>query len=211
MKLDQNQLDVLDSPPLLRDTLARAATFADWAHAGQTRSDGTPYIEHPRRVARYLRAAGVEDEGILAVAFLHDTIEDCDVTEVEIRELFGDRVARGVMQLTNKIEGDAHERQFGKISFVKKHGSLLEHCRNMDMEFKWVKLADRYDNLADAKGIWKPKRLKRYAKAGYELVKALMPWPKGSEMLACDLVSEIYEIIPPEEIEAYQIVDDVRE
>lgn len=207
MQLETDDIKFLDGLPFL----GRAEAFAAWAHEGQTRSDGSPYISHPRRLVSILESYGVRDEEILAVAFLHDTVEDCEVTEEEIRRFFGDRVASGVMQLTNIIEGDAHERKHGKVSFVAKHQALIEHCRHMDLPWKWVKLADRMDNIADSKGVWKPKRYRRYAKAGYELAQALMPWPKGAEALACKLISDIYEIIPPEEIEAYQIVDDVRE
>jgi GTP diphosphokinase / guanosine-3',5'-bis(diphosphate) 3'-diphosphatase len=206
MTTDQDRKQFLHLP-----LLGRAGAFAAHAHSGQTRSDGSPYIEHPCRLAGLLVRHGVTDEEILAMAYLHDTVEDCDVSEDEIKEFFGERVARGVMQLTNKIEGESHERKFGRVSFVAKHNALLEHCRRMDLDVKWVKLADRLDNLQDSLGHWKPKRIKRYAKAGYELVQALMPWPKGSETLACQLVSIIYDIIPPEEIANYQIVDDVRE
>lgn len=193
--------------------LDRAQFFAKVAHEGQERTNGTPYIEHPERVADLLHTYGARfvSAELLAVAYLHDTVEDCGVSLEEIERYFGDWVARGVGQLTNQIEGEEHERAHGKPKWTIKHASLVEHCRHMDLPYKWVKLADRLDNLRDSRTQWKPKRLKRYAKAAYELLQALMPYPEGSEYLAADLLKLIYEIIPASEIAAYPILDDVRE
>lgn len=200
MNLLPSQLDML----LHCGLIERAFMFAEIAHKGQTRSSGEPYFNHPCRVVRLIESYGYFGmlTEVRCVGYLHDTVEDCEVSEDLIKELFGDEIARGVMQLTNKC---------GNVPFTQKHALLLNHCRHMDMPFKWVKLADRMDNLTDAERTWKPRRTKRYAKAAYELVQALMPWPNGDERLAADLMGVIYSIIPPEEIEAYQIVNDVKE
>ena len=56
--------------------------IATSAHEGQTRRDGvTPYIEHPKAVARRVHT---DDEK--AVAFLHDIIEDTVYSKQNLRK-----------------------------------------------------------------------------------------------------------------------------
>ena len=208
MKLTPEQLGNLTACGIVR----RAHDFAELAHQGQFRSNKvTPYFSHPERVVSVLEQVGITDDEILAAAFLHDTIEDCDVSEDDIFTLFGDRVLRCVVQMTNKIEGDNHEREHGQVSFLDKHASLVKHCQEMDQDAKWIKLADRLDNLRDAKSNWRPKRTKRYAVAGYELVEAMIPWPAGSEKLVLQLLNVIYGIVPAHELFGYVLENDVRE
>ena len=52
-----------------------AKEIAVKAHAGQVDKAGKPYIEHPAHVA-----AAVEGEKAKAVAWLHDVVEDTDLT-----------------------------------------------------------------------------------------------------------------------------------
>lgn len=71
-----------------------AYEFAREAHRGQTRKgDGSPYINHPAELGRLLAGAGAEDPELIAAAFLHDVVEDTDVTLEEIADAFGDGVA----------------------------------------------------------------------------------------------------------------------
>ena len=70
----------------------RAFVFAAHAHEGQTRAEGSPYIVNPIAVARELADLGFDAPSI-AAAFLHDVVEDCGVTRVQIAEEFGDEVA----------------------------------------------------------------------------------------------------------------------
>ena len=64
-----------------------------------------PYILHPME-AMTIVASLTEDEDVLAAAVLHDVVEDTGVTEAEIREAFGDRVADLVMaESEDKMRG----------------------------------------------------------------------------------------------------------
>ena len=70
----------------------RAVEFAAHKHRMQRRKDGdaSPYINHPIALMHVLCIdAGITDPAILAVAALHDTIEDTETTEDELRKLFG--------------------------------------------------------------------------------------------------------------------------
>ena len=78
-----------------------ASAFSARVHRHQKRNDGTPYASHPTRVAMTIALVfGFDDPEILAAAFLHDTIEDCDVDYDEILEHFGRNVANYVAAMT---------------------------------------------------------------------------------------------------------------
>lgn len=57
--------------------LERAIQIATEAHEGQTRFDGSPYIEHPLRVMRIVAIQG-HSERAQIVGVMHDVVEDND-------------------------------------------------------------------------------------------------------------------------------------
>jgi (p)ppGpp synthase/HD superfamily hydrolase len=65
-------------------TSEQARDIAERAHAGQVDKAGVDYIHHCEAVARFAAELGAEDE-LVATAWLHDTIEDTDVTVDELR------------------------------------------------------------------------------------------------------------------------------
>ena len=69
------------------DLVSRAFEFAYALHKGQKRASGEPYICHPIEVACLLRELG-GDSAMIAAGFLHDVVEDTDVTPDEIEELY---------------------------------------------------------------------------------------------------------------------------
>ena len=79
------------------DLLKKAELFAEKAHKGQFDKAGVPYIEHPKAVA-----AMVDDDMGKAVAYLHDVVEDTEVSIDDIRKEFGNKVADAVDVLTRK-------------------------------------------------------------------------------------------------------------
>jgi|14BtaG_2_1085337.scaffolds.fasta_scaffold00598_19 (p)ppGpp synthase/HD superfamily hydrolase len=79
-------------------TLGKAIEIAYEAHEGQTRWGGEPYITHPEAVAA---AVITEDEKI--VAWLHDVVEDTNVTLEDLMgEGFSGDVIDGVDAMTKK-------------------------------------------------------------------------------------------------------------
>ena len=78
-----------------KPSFEKALNFAAQAHetVHQARK-GTdfPYVAHPIRVAEILDRFECSADAIVA-GFLHDTIEDTDVTEDEISVAFGPRIA----------------------------------------------------------------------------------------------------------------------
>lgn len=96
---------------------AAAAQLARRAHEGQTDKAGEPYISHPERVAAAAGAAApaAVRAQVQAVAWLHDAVEDTNVTlEVLRAEGFPRAVVDGVDAMT-KRSGEAPERYFERV------------------------------------------------------------------------------------------------
>ncbi|MBD1825715.1 bifunctional (p)ppGpp synthetase/guanosine-3',5'-bis(diphosphate) 3'-pyrophosphohydrolase [Cyanobacteria bacterium FACHB-DQ100] len=131
---DDNQRD--------QDLICRAFEFAYQLHAGQKRASGEPYIAHPVAVAGILRDLG--GSGVMiAAGFLHDVVEDTDVTPEEIEERFGSEVRCLVDGVT----------KLSKFNFSSKTERQAENFRRMflamaqDIRVIVVKLADRLHNM----------------------------------------------------------------
>lgn len=166
--------------------LLKAARFAKIKHTGQTRSDGSPYFIHPRRLVRRLWDIGIRDADVLQAAYLHDVMEDCNVSDVELLFLFRTEVCWAVKQLTN-INASSKD-------FWIKHAGLLS--ADLGPEAKMVKLMDRLDNLVDSV-IWPVWKRKRYARAALELVGHMYPWPVEMNGTVADIrqiCMEIFEL-----------------
>lgn len=133
-----------------------ADLYAERAHRGQTRKwTGAPYIEHPRRVAAYLRglskAGGRHDyyytDSLIAAALLHDTVEDTGVTYDQLLQDFNSYVASVVQDLTNPPKSD-HQG----INRQARKKLDRERLAATPPEVQSIKLADRLDNLRDMAG-----------------------------------------------------------
>lgn len=85
----------------ITDKMLLAGQVAGLAHHNQL-YNGKPYIEHPKRVYLRIWDMGYEDEDIFCVAWLHDVVEDTDVTLDDIRRDFGDRVADAVDAISRR-------------------------------------------------------------------------------------------------------------
>jgi len=133
-----------------------AYRYAAFAHSGQTRQSGEPYISHPVAVACILAKLHLDVPTLLA-ALLHDVVEDTGVGATEISEQFGKQVAELVDGLTklDKIElqtaAQAQAENFRKM--------LL--AMSQDVRVILVKLADRLHNMQtlDAMKSEKQKRI----------------------------------------------------
>src|SRR5918993_5925802 len=75
-------------PDVNEALLNKAYVYAMQKHGHQKRASGEAYFSHPLEVAAILTDMHM-DEATIAVALLHDTIEDTTPTPQEIDELFG--------------------------------------------------------------------------------------------------------------------------
>jgi GTP pyrophosphokinase len=86
-----------------REMVMKAYKFAEKAHEGQKRVSGEPYITHCVSVAAILAEMKVPPAVVIA-GLLHDTVEDSATTTLDIKNNFGEEIARlvdGVTKLTN--------------------------------------------------------------------------------------------------------------
>ncbi len=122
--------------------LNKAYVYAMQKHGAQTRASGDPYFSHPLEVAAILTDLRLDDATI-AVALLHDTIEDTDATRTEIDSLFGEEIGKLVEGLT-KIK---------RLDLVSRKAKQAENFRKLllaiadDVRVLLVKLADRLHNM----------------------------------------------------------------
>ena len=124
------------------DSVRKAYRFADEAHLGQMRGNGEPYITHPIAVASQC-AEWKLDAQALQAALMHDTLEDCGVTKVEVIEKFGAPVAELVDGLTKLDKLEFNTREENQAESFRK--MLLAMAR--DVRVILVKLADRTHNM----------------------------------------------------------------
>jgi GTP diphosphokinase / guanosine-3',5'-bis(diphosphate) 3'-diphosphatase len=123
--------------------LIRAAyRFADQAHLGQLRNNGEPYITHPIAVATQCTDWKLDAQALMA-ALLHDTLEDCGVTKIELIERFGSPVAELVDGLTKLDKLQFNTREENQAESFRK--MLLAMAR--DVRVILIKLADRTHNM----------------------------------------------------------------
>lgn len=80
---------------------SRALKMALDAHEGQVDKAGGDYAEHIVMVGKFTKLVTEKDE-ILAVAYLHDILEDTQVTEENLKELFSDEIVKAVKALTKE-------------------------------------------------------------------------------------------------------------
>ena len=83
--------------------LAAAFDFAFQLHEGQFRASCDPYIVHPVAVADLLRDIGAS-ASVIAASFLHDVVEDTDVTPEQLESHFGPEV-RELVEGVTKLGG----------------------------------------------------------------------------------------------------------
>jgi guanosine-3',5'-bis(diphosphate) 3'-pyrophosphohydrolase len=153
------------NPNADENLLNRAYVYAMQKHGAQQRANGDPYFSHPLEVAAILTDLKLDDATI-AVALLHDTIEDTDATRTEIDATFGEDIGKLVEGLT-KIR---------KLDLVSRKAAQAENLRKLllaisaDVRVLLVKLADRLHNMrtlqhmpAEARGRIAEETLEIYA------------------------------------------------
>lgn len=124
--------------------IVKAARTASMAHRGQTRRvTNRPYIEHPARVAGMAATLGLSEEGV-AAAYLHDVVEDCNVTVGALRDEFGPVVAQVVESLTKPSQATGNR--------AARTAAFIEQLKGASREAQVIKLLDRLDNLRDVAG-----------------------------------------------------------
>lgn len=115
----------------------KAIYYARKYHGSQMRQSGEPFYSHPIEVTCMISDYLFRTD-ILVTSILHDTIEDTELTQEDVSQLFGEKVANQVMDLT-RIKEDGIKISSAEMVEIlykeKKHDVLL------------IKLFDRLHNM----------------------------------------------------------------
>ena len=121
----------------------RAIHYATDAHEGIVRK-GTdlPYIVHPLE-AMAIVATITSDQELMAAAALHDVVEDAGITIDDIRQEFGERVAKLVDAETDReIQGMSHIK-----SWQQRKQSTIDRLAVASRDVQIVALGDKLSNM----------------------------------------------------------------
>jgi (p)ppGpp synthase/HD superfamily hydrolase len=172
-------------PPADAERVLDAYRVAAAAHGGQLRDEGTPFIEHPVRVAQVLWSElGVRDVDLLIAALNHDVLEDCDLDADFMQSKFGPRVTELVQHVTKQPVPDAQKSA--------RDDAYLAALREAPRDARLLKLADRIDNLRGVVAANDPAKAARYLRVSRAefLPLALLTDPTAERLIAeaCDAV-----------------------
>ena len=150
----QSLLDQVHSylPDDKADLIQKAYYFAEDCHRGQMRMSGEPYIAHPLEAATFLSELKLDADTIMA-ALLHDVIEDCEITFEQIKDSFGEPVAKlvdGVTKLTRmdyRLPGDTTSDQSESDLLYAESLRKMLVAMAEDIRVVLIKLADRLHNM----------------------------------------------------------------
>lgn len=150
-----------------RELVQRAYIYAEEAHKDQKRASGEPYVTHCVAVAGILAEMKVPPVVVIA-GLLHDTVEDTSIKNEDLKNEFGEEVAKlvdGVTKLTNLplvSRGDQHIEEINidtnndsefPVSRSRRQDLASETLRKTfmamgeDIRVVLIKLADRLHNM----------------------------------------------------------------
>ncbi len=182
-----------------RGILTQAFEFALNAHSGQLRKSGEPYIIHPISVAYIIDEWGFDTESIMA-GFLHDTVEDTDVTYQDVEGRFGKSVADLVDGVT----------KLGHVVYQSREEEQMEDLRKMfiamakDIRVIVIKLADCTHNIRTIEF----KSVEKQRKKALEIMEIYAPLAHrlGMQSAKWELEDRSLKVLDPvgyEEIDSY--------
>lgn len=132
--------------------IQKAAEFAEKAHAGQKRKDGKPYFSHVKAVAEIVNMEWFSlvpysaqilwndcKDHVVAAAYLHDVIEDCDVTKQQLIDEGFSIMTAEIVDSLSKRKGETY---FDFIMRIHNGGAFRTGMVA-------VKLADLQHNMSD--------------------------------------------------------------
>lgn len=151
-------------PDVDEEGLDRAYVFAVKMHGSQKRASGDPYFSHPVEVAGILTEYKL-DYASIVTALLHDTIEDTAATYEDIKDLFGEEIAKLVEGVTKLSKLQLQSDQTKQAENFRK----LLLAMSDDIRVLLVKLADRLHNMRTLHFFKNPEKRRRIATETMEI------------------------------------------
>ena len=142
--------------------VAKTYAFAENAHKDHKRYSGEPYFIHLFETARLIAELGA-DAPTIAAGFLHDVIEDVNVTPDTIKKEFG----TDVLMLVEGVTKLGHIRYSGTDRYSESMRRLFI-ASSKDLRVLIIKLCDRLHNMRTLQHVPKSKQL-RIAKETLEI------------------------------------------
>lgn len=182
--------------------LKAAYDFSAAAHEGQKRQTGEPYFIHPCAVVNVLVDLGFDDVSTLVAAFLHDVLEDTQVTADELEQKFGKEVLELVEGVT----------KLDKIKFVSSEDEQAENLRKMffamakDYRVIIIKLADRLHNMRTLDAL-KPEKQIKIATQSLKIY-APLAGRLGLSFVKCELEDLAMRYLYPDDY--YELVEFIK-
>lgn len=117
--------------------LEKAIEISTKAHKGQKDKAGKDYINHPMTVA-----AMVNEDNEKIVAYLHDVVEDTNVTLADLKEVGFDNDVIEAIDAITKRDGENYDDYIYRVSNNKiaKQVKIADMTHNSDIS--------RFDNLS---------------------------------------------------------------
>jgi len=163
----------------------KAKLIAKTAHAAidqKRKYTGQDYIVHPAEVVKILLQAKIANENIIAAAWLHDVVEDTDITLSFIRYNVSSEVADIVEMVTDVSKPEDGNRETRKQMD-------REHYLTADYRGRSVKLADCLSNGRDIE-----KNDRNFSVVYFKEIGKLLPYLKGGcdelYLLVFDMIKE---------------------
>lgn len=140
-----------------RELIDKAFRLAHEAHWNMRRKSGEPYIIHPINVAKIVNQEIGLGAKSIAVALIHDVVEDTDYTLDDIKKEFGSKIASLIDGLT-KISGTYDKGSTSSMQAENFRRMLL--TISDDLRVILIKIADRLHNMRTLDSMPENKKMK---------------------------------------------------
>jgi guanosine-3',5'-bis(diphosphate) 3'-pyrophosphohydrolase len=127
-----------------RELIDKAFKVANEAHWNMRRKSGEPYIIHPISVAKIVNQEIGLGASSIAVALLHDVVEDTDYSLENVKRDFNPKIASLIDGLT-KISGTYNKENSSSLQAENFRKMLL--TLSDDLRVILIKIADRLHNM----------------------------------------------------------------
>jgi guanosine-3',5'-bis(diphosphate) 3'-pyrophosphohydrolase len=140
-----------------RQMIDKAFKIANEAHWNMRRKSGEPYVIHPISVAKIVNQEIGLGAKSIAVALLHDVVEDTEYSLEDIEREFGPKIASLIDGLT-KISGTYNKENSSSLQAENFRKMLL--TLSDDLRVILIKIADRLHNMRTLDSMPEHKKMK---------------------------------------------------
>jgi guanosine-3',5'-bis(diphosphate) 3'-pyrophosphohydrolase len=140
-----------------RELIDKAFKIANEAHWNMRRKSGEPYIIHPISVAKIVNQEIGLGAKSIAVALLHDVVEDTEYSLEDVERDFGSKIASLIDGLT-KISGTYNKETSSSMQAENFRKMLL--TLSDDLRVILIKIADRLHNMRTLDSMPEHKKMK---------------------------------------------------